>query len=239
MRLSLLKYGYIILIVQNVLNFGYLFLRDPYTYYYYFLVFHLDLIGFGMIAIGYCSYLKTDLKGKRAYVVGGFLFACWVIFRVLNQYVIPLIYDFSAFYSLYDSSVSFFIIPCIYSLIRVDFLGGFVKPLPPLGMVLIYVVNAFVLLLAFFFCEQYQYFNFKVNRSFSQLFSFVYPFINLIAVLIHSFPFLDTILLGAYFHDGISSTGLFLKMSLVPLLGIIVFILMIGRIILLSSSNKT
>ncbi len=239
MRLSLLKYGYIILIVQNVLIFGYFFLRAPYTYYYYFLVFHLDLIGFGMIAIGYCSYLKTNLKGKQAYFVAGFFFASWVIFRVLNQYFIPLIHDFSALYSVYASSLSFFIIPYIYSLMRIDFLGGPIELLPPLGMVLIYLVNAFLLLFAFFFCEQYQYIISKDNRSFSQLFSFIYPFINLIAVLIHSFPFLKVALMGTYVDDVISFTGLFWKVSLVPVLGIIVFILIIRRIILQSSNNKT
>ena len=192
-----------------------------------------------MIAAGYISFLKTNLEGKKAYIVAGFCFASWVLFRVINQYIIPLIYDFSTLHSHFDSSLSFFVIPYLYTLIRADFLGGPPKPLPSLGMVVIYLVNAFLLLLAFFFCDQYQFIISKDNRIISQLFSFVYPFVNLIAVLIHSFPFLNTILMGAYFNDGISATGLFVKISLVPLLGIIVFILILKRIKLLSSSNIT
>ena len=224
-RLQILTLGYFILIIQNLLlPFSG---RNPYLV---LLVFHLDLLGFSLLALGYLSHSPAGPRGS--YILGSLFFLSWVLVRIVNQHVLPLIFDFSDLHAMYDTVPDFLFIPFAYNL-RAKWSPTI--PAPPLLMLNLYFLNAFVLFFAFFFCEHYPFFNSQQKGAYyksSIIISMVYTISNVIAVSFHISEPLRAIISGEEL-SGISNAfifGTFLKGFIIPLVGILTFIFLYKRV---------
>jgi hypothetical protein len=172
----------------------------------YYLIFHLDLLGFFLLAVSSIGYAVTSLteSKRKHHLIGGFCVFCWVVCRGLNQYgfLLPnLVFnekmtDFMTFVEQLTPSVEW-------------------TPTPSAVMIVLYILASIFLALASIFIGVHDEIT---NRPF-----ILYALANLVAVFLQTF-----LAFGGYY---MLLGGLMMKGSLIPVLGIIASISMLVALI--------
>jgi hypothetical protein len=223
-RFILLQVGFLVLLCQNVGILGIFGTRDPFSFLYIFIIFNFDMIGFSILTLGYYGYFLVEKSNRNIYFLATLFFFFWVLIRLINQYIAPFLFDFSLLRERFSFVPDLLFVPFLYNLHTPSGFESPPVPLPPLFMVILYLLNAAIFFGAFFCCAIYPL---KLSEHkkpfFSAIFSFLYIVLNFISVFLHGLPFIDPIVTGAYPSDGLILTGGILKISLVPLVGIVTF----------------
>ncbi|MHA2156445.1 MAG: right-handed parallel beta-helix repeat-containing protein, partial [Candidatus Hodarchaeales archaeon] len=92
--ITLIRSGLAILVLQNTLILIFVFNfkgMDSFNRLNLisFGIFNLDLIGFGLLGIGYLFYSTLSTQVKEQFMQGGAFFIGWVVCRIVTQYIIP------------------------------------------------------------------------------------------------------------------------------------------------------
>ncbi len=236
---TLIRSGLILLILQNVLILVFVSifvinLRGMHAFdemeIITFSLFHLDLLGFILIGIGYIFLSKYTSTEKGPYKQAGLFLLGWVICRILTQYIIPfglvlqeydmpLNYQSFAFYLVYRGFYE------EYYHLRFPFDGypyNNVVASPPMILILTFLVAGLLLYIAARTIPQ-------IRDQNGVLLFRAYGMINMFIIIVLSgFYYQERNIIGVFANNGfITQIALLVKVVLIPILGIITFIYML------------
>ncbi|MFX0173110.1 MAG: hypothetical protein ACFE9L_14450, partial [Candidatus Hodarchaeota archaeon] len=225
----LIKIGSLILLVQNILILGFVYLFQRMQSFkemeiITFFIFHLDLLGFLLLAVGYLCFSNQSLDEKPSYLYGGLALLGWVISRIITQYVIPfgiilheyqepLDYQTFAFYLIYRG---------VYEIwYAIYYPGKEYIDLPPLILILSFILVGILLFLGSHFIQ-------RARDDKSGSFFKWYGILNLMTIFSLLFVYYQEInLLGVFINNYVTIYLSFLfKIVGIPILGIITFFFM-------------
>ncbi len=223
-----IRTGFLILLIQNMLILGIVFvfteqiqvLREipalP------FLMLHLDLLGFLLIASGYIFYSKQGSKKMSLNLIGGISLLGWVICRIVVQYIVPYGINLREYQEPLDyvSFIDFLIHRWPRGYIWVSRLPLLLRP--DLDFILIMKISFLIGGFLLFFGSNNIW---RAQKNRETAIFMLYGVINMITVLLIVFTYSSWGVLSS-FKFYFTFIYLLLKTVAIPLLGVITFFLM-------------